>query len=72
MTNVKSCRPAQIAINWTRAVSKRSAVHTIMPIPSAATVVRVDENSKVIDLTDEEMFWLILRRLGDAITLFSL
>lgn len=28
---------------------------TIIPIPGATTVARVEENSKQIDLTDEEM-----------------
>ncbi|KAI0872413.1 voltage-gated shaker-like K+ channel, subunit [Hypoxylon argillaceum] len=55
IAKTKSCTPAQLAINWTRAVSKRPGMPTIVPIPGATTVARVDENSKVIDLTDEEM-----------------
>lgn len=51
----KGCTPAQLAINWTRAVSKRPGMPTIIPIPGATTVERVHENCKLIDLTDEEM-----------------
>ncbi|KAI1198838.1 voltage-gated shaker-like K+ channel, subunit [Nemania serpens] len=51
----KSCTPAQLAINWTMAVSRRPGMPTIIPIPGATTVERVDENCKLVDLTDEEM-----------------
>ena len=51
----KGCTPAQLAINWTRALSRRPGMPTIIPIPGATTVARVEENSKLIDITDEEM-----------------
>ena len=51
----KGCTPAQLSINWTRALSRRSGMPTIIPIPGATTVARVEENSKQIDITDEEM-----------------
>ncbi|KAI3322749.1 putative aldo/keto reductase [Xylariaceae sp. AK1471] len=51
----KDCTPAQLAINWTRALSKRPGMPTIIPIPGATTSARVEENSKLIDLTDEDM-----------------
>lgn len=51
----KRCTPAQLAINWTRALSKRPGMPTIIPIPGATTAARVKENSKFIDITDEEM-----------------
>lgn len=50
----KGCTPAQLAINWTIALS-RSSKATIIPIPGATTVSRVEENSRIIDITDEEM-----------------
>ncbi|KAM0806951.1 putative NADP-dependent oxidoreductase domain-containing protein [Seiridium cardinale] len=50
----KGIKPAQLAINWVRAVAKKTGA-LIIPIPGATTVARVDENSKVIDLTDEEV-----------------
>ncbi|OJI81270.1 hypothetical protein ASPTUDRAFT_58565 [Aspergillus tubingensis CBS 134.48] len=49
------CTPAQLAINWTRALSRRPGVPTIIPIPGATTAGRVEENSKQIEITDEEM-----------------
>jgi len=51
----RGCTPAQLAINWTRALSRRPGMPIIIPIPGATTVARVKENSKLIDLTDEEM-----------------
>ena len=51
----KGCTPAQLAINWTRALSRRPGMPTIIPIPGATTVARVEENSKLIDINDEEM-----------------
>ncbi|PYH47960.1 aldo/keto reductase family protein [Aspergillus saccharolyticus JOP 1030-1] len=55
MAQKKGCTPAQLAINWTRALSRRPGMPTIIPIPGATTVERVEENSKLVDLTDEEM-----------------
>ena len=51
----KGCTIAQLAINWTRALSRRPGMPTIIPIPGATTKDRVEENSKQLDLTDEEM-----------------
>jgi len=51
----KGCTPAQLAINWARALSRRPGMPTIIPIPGATTVARVQENSKLIDITNEEM-----------------
>ncbi|KAI8628382.1 voltage-gated shaker-like K+ channel, subunit [Xylariaceae sp. FL1651] len=51
----KHITPAQLAINWTRALSKRPGMPIIIPIPGATTVARVEENSRVIELTDEEL-----------------
>lgn len=51
----KGCTPAQLAINWTRALSRRPGMPTIIPIPGATTAARVEENSKLIDIKDEEM-----------------
>lgn len=51
----KGCTPAQLAINWTRALSRRPGMPTIIPIPGATTVARVEENSKLIDINDEEL-----------------
>ena len=55
MAEKKGCTSAQLAINWTMALSRRPGMPTIIPIPGSTTVARVEENSKQIDLTDEEM-----------------
>ncbi|KAK2861091.1 hypothetical protein FQN49_004555 [Arthroderma sp. PD_2] len=55
MAQKKGCTAAQLAINWTRMVAKRPGMPTIIPTPGATTAERVEENSKLIDLTDEEM-----------------
>ena len=55
IANQKGCTPAQLAINWTLALSKRPGMPTIIPIPGATTAARVEENSKVVNITDEEM-----------------
>ncbi|EMR70263.1 putative pyridoxal reductase protein [Eutypa lata UCREL1] len=55
MAEKKGCTPAQLAINWTRALSRRPGMPTIIPIPGATTAARVEENSKLVDITDEEM-----------------
>ncbi|KAI0145485.1 putative aldo/keto reductase [Xylariaceae sp. FL1272] len=51
----KGCSPAQLAINWTTALSKRPGLPLIIPIPGATTAARIEENTKVVDLTEEEM-----------------
>lgn len=51
----KGCTAAQLAINWVRCLSKRPGMPTIIPIPCATTAGRVNENAKIIDLTEEEM-----------------
>lgn len=51
----KGCTPAQLAINWTRALRRRPNLPIIIPIPGATTVARVEENSKVLEITDDEM-----------------
>lgn len=51
----KGCTAAQLAINWDRSLSQRQGLPTIIPIPGATTVPRVQENSKVIELSEEEI-----------------
>lgn len=51
----KGCTPAQLAINWTVALSRRPGMPTIIPIPGSTTVARAEENSTLVDITDEEM-----------------
>jgi len=51
----KGCTPGQIAINWILAISRRSGMPKIIPIPGATSIERVKENSVEIDLTEEDM-----------------
>ena len=58
----RGCTPAQLAIGWVRAYSEREAGAVIVPLPGATTVERVEENSKVVDLSESEM-----KELGDIL-----
>lgn len=60
----KGVTKSQIAIAWVRELSHRTIttqdgdrvkLGTIIPIPGATTPERIVENSKLVDLTDEEM-----------------
>ncbi|KAK2042953.1 aldo/keto reductase [Colletotrichum somersetense] len=51
----KGVTPAQLAIGWTMALSRRPGMPEIIPIPGATTAERVNENAKLVELTDEEM-----------------
>ncbi|GKT63515.1 pyridoxal reductase [Colletotrichum tofieldiae] len=51
----KGVTPAQLAIGWTVALSRRPGMPVIIPIPGATTAERVNENAKLVDLTNEEM-----------------
>lgn len=51
----KACTPAQLAINWVSNMSNDPELPLVIPIPGATTIARVEENSKVVKLTEEEM-----------------
>jgi pyridoxine 4-dehydrogenase len=51
----KGCTPAQLAISWTRNLSRRPGMPLIIPIPGSTTVARVEENAQHVELTDAEM-----------------
>lgn len=51
----KGCTTAQLAISWTVALSRRPGMPIIIPIPGSTTIERAEENSKLVDITDEEM-----------------
>lgn len=55
MAQKKGVVASQMAINWTRALSKRPGVPLVIPIPGATTSERVVENAKVLELTEEEL-----------------
>lgn len=51
----KGCTPAQLAISWTRSLSKRPGLPEIIPIPGATTAARVNENAEFFELSLEEL-----------------
>ena len=50
----KGCTAAQVALAWVRGWSGRDGMAEIVPIPGATTGGRVEENAKVVKLTEEE------------------
>ena len=50
----KGCTIGQIALAWVRHHSGRPRFPDVIPIPGATTSSRVEENSKVVVLTDDE------------------
>ena len=51
----KGCTPAQFAINWVASLSRRPGMPVIIPIPGGSRVERVQENLKIVELTDKDM-----------------
>ncbi|KAK4156916.1 NADP-dependent oxidoreductase domain-containing protein [Chaetomidium leptoderma] len=51
----KGCTPAQLALAWTRCLSRRPGMPTIIPIPGSTKASRVQENAVEVELTDAEM-----------------
>jgi pyridoxine 4-dehydrogenase len=60
----KGCTVSQVAIGWISAMSGRDDnLPTIIPIPGATTVLRVNENLKQVKLGDSDM-----KELDDALS----
>ncbi|KAM0329984.1 hypothetical protein ACHAQA_004153 [Verticillium albo-atrum] len=55
MAAKKGVTPAQLALGWCRALSRRPGMPTIIPIPGTTSASRVEENAKLVDLSDAEM-----------------
>jgi len=55
MAAKKGCNPGQLALGWLLAISERPGMPKIIPIPGTTKAERVRENSKVVQLNDEEM-----------------
>ncbi|KAM0462297.1 hypothetical protein ACHAPV_003771 [Trichoderma viride] len=62
----KGCTPAQLAVGWVHSQSNRPGLPTIIPIPGATTAARVEENSRVVKLTEEDM-----KKINDIIESFD-
>ncbi|PTB63312.1 Aldo/keto reductase [Trichoderma citrinoviride] len=51
----KGCTPGQIAINWVLSLNSDPNLPLVIPIPGSSTVQRVEENSKLVEITKEEL-----------------
>ncbi|KAB2572032.1 Pyridoxal reductase [Lasiodiplodia theobromae] len=51
----KNCTAAQLAISWVVTLSKRPDMPVIIPIPGATKAARLEENSRIFELTEEEL-----------------
>ncbi|KAI4164511.1 MAG: hypothetical protein LQ342_001824 [Letrouitia transgressa] len=51
----KGCTAAQVALGWVRSRSGRDGAGVIIPIPGSTTVERVEENAKIVVLSEEEL-----------------
>ncbi|RYO99867.1 hypothetical protein DL764_006689 [Monosporascus ibericus] len=51
----KNCTPAQFALNWVASLSKRPGMPIIIPIAGGGSLERVRENTKAVELTNEDM-----------------
>ncbi|KAH7170600.1 NADP-dependent oxidoreductase domain-containing protein [Dactylonectria macrodidyma] len=51
----KGCTPSQVAINWLLALSRKSGMPKIIPIPGSTNPDRIRENATIVHLTDEDM-----------------
>ena len=51
----KGCTPAQLAINWVKGLSKKDGNPEIFPIPGASSSQRVEENTKDVSLSKDDV-----------------
>jgi pyridoxine 4-dehydrogenase len=51
----RNLTPAQLAIAWTKQQSRKNGNPEIIPIPGATTASRVEENSKEVTLSSDEL-----------------
>ncbi|KAI0878962.1 putative aldo/keto reductase [Hypoxylon argillaceum] len=55
LAEIKKCTTAQLALSWVRLQSKKTGVPPLIPVFGARTPDRVTENTKDVDLTDEDL-----------------
>lgn len=51
----KGCTPAQLAISWVRSLSETGGRGVVIPIPGATTEERVVENTKEVELNENDL-----------------
>jgi pyridoxine 4-dehydrogenase len=76
----RGCTPAQLAISWVKAQSRRNGNPEIIPIPGASSEERVLENAKEVSLSGDELteidsilkqFEIVGKRYPPAVDVFS-
>jgi pyridoxine 4-dehydrogenase len=50
----KSVTPSQLALAWTVAVGKQPGRPAVIPIPGASKAAQIEENTKAVELSDDE------------------
>ena len=55
MAEAKGCKPSQLALAWVLQLSEQEGMPTIIPIPGASSVARVEENMGIVRLEKAEM-----------------
>lgn len=50
----KGCTPTQLALAWVRKHSGRPGLPTVIPLPGSTTVERVTENSRTVEISEDE------------------
>ncbi|KAI0435994.1 putative aldo/keto reductase [Xylaria telfairii] len=54
LAELKECTPAQLALSWIKLQSTKTGVPPLIPVFGARTPARIAENTKDIDITDED------------------
>ena len=55
LARAKGATVAQIAINWSRTIGLKRSGLVVIPLPGATSVPRVEENMKIVELSDADM-----------------
>ncbi|KAI0465505.1 putative aldo/keto reductase [Xylaria cf. heliscus] len=65
VARLKECTPAQLALNWVKLQGNKTGVPPLIPVFGARAPDRVTENTKEVDLTDED-----LKEIGKVLASF--
>lgn len=55
ISNRKGCTPGQVATSWIKAKSGKNGLPIIIPIPGATTAERVAENTKDVEMSENDV-----------------
>ncbi|PWY70962.1 Aldo/keto reductase [Aspergillus heteromorphus CBS 117.55] len=65
LASEKGCTPAQLALSWIKAQSKKPGMPLVVPVAGARSESRVLENAKEVELTEED-----LKKIGSILDEF--